>query len=145
MDLISGLPYDITHECLIRVTHEQFAGVAAVCKRWNAKIELPEFLVFRKITGHSQGVIVMVQAQFDPTHKFCMFKRPVVLVYRITLWEPDAGRWSELPPIPGLAGGLPMFCQVAGVGADLVVIGGSDQLTWQAYDSVYIYNFLSAK
>jgi hypothetical protein len=37
------------------------------------------------------------------------------------------------------------MCQLACVGYDLVVLGGLDPYTWKASNSVFVYNFLSAK
>ncbi|KAI4355676.1 hypothetical protein L6164_004424 [Bauhinia variegata] len=147
MDLISGLPDDVVRECLIRISYQQFADVAAVCKRWKTEIELPEFRLWRKSAGHNQKLVVMVQARVDLEKSGTGFVkcRPMDPVYGLTIFEPDTGAWSELPLAPGLGSGLPMFCQLAGVGYDLVVMGGWDPNSWKACNSVYIYNFMSAK
>ncbi|KAL5574652.1 hypothetical protein UlMin_016351 [Ulmus minor] len=144
MDLISGLPEDIARDCLTRVKYDQFSAVASVCKSWKVEIELPEFSRIRKLSGHAQRLIVMVQARFDPTRYCGAIKSSAAPVYRLTLFEPETGNWTDAPPIPGLPNGLPMFCKVAGVGSNLVVLGGWDPLTWKASRSVYIYSFLSS-
>ncbi|KAE9604253.1 putative F-box domain-containing protein [Lupinus albus] len=43
MELISGLPDDVARDCLIRVSYQQFAAVASVCKKWKTEIHSPEF------------------------------------------------------------------------------------------------------
>ncbi|KAJ7951832.1 F-box/kelch-repeat protein [Quillaja saponaria] len=145
MELISGLPDDVIRDCLIRVSYDQFPTIASVCKGWKAETEVPEFRRSRKAAGHSQKLIVMVQALFD-LNKTSGTKSQSNLVFRLSVFEPDSGNWSELPwpPVPGSAGGLPMFCQLAGVGFDLVVMGGWDSITWKASNSVFVYNFISA-
>lgn len=87
----------------------------------------------------------MVQALVDPNPTLGVFKCSVLPVYRLTLSDPGTGNWCELPPVPDSPTGLPMFCQVAGVGSDLVVIGGWDPMTGKASQSVYVYSFVSSK
>ncbi|KAJ7962942.1 F-box/kelch-repeat protein [Quillaja saponaria] len=148
MELISGLPDDVVRDCLIRVSYDKFRTVASVCKGWKAETELPEFRRRRKATGHSQKVLVMVQASVDLNKTTSVINKcPINPVYRLSVFEPDSGTWSELqlPPVPGTPGGLPMFCQLAGAGFDLVVMGGWDPVTWKASNSVFIYNFISAR
>ncbi|KAF1865823.1 hypothetical protein Lal_00021824 [Lupinus albus] len=146
MDLISGLPEDIARECLIRVSYQQFPAVASVCKEWKTEIASPEFRRQRRSTGHSQNILIMVQARPEPekseTGSTKRIKNPV---YFLSVFEPETGTWTELPPLPGFESGLPMFCQLTGVGPDLVLIGGLDPMTWKASNSVFIYNFLTAK
>jgi hypothetical protein len=72
-------------------------------------------------------------------------KRLTNPVYRLSVFEPEKGFWSELPAPPGYDSGLPVMCQLACVGYDLVVLGGLDPYTWKASNSVFVYNFLSAK
>ena len=64
--------------------------------------------------------------------------------YRITLFNPDSGSWSELPPLPGMNCGLPFHCGLVGVGSELVVVGGYDTQTWESLNSVFVYNVVSA-
>ena len=135
LGLISGIPDDVARDCLVRVSYQQFPVVASVSKGWKAEIETLEFRRRRKSTGHSQNIIVMVQARVDPMNPF----------YQLSVFEPETGYWTELPPPPELSSGLPVFCQLAGVGYDLVVMGGWDPDSWIASTSVYIYNFMSAK
>ncbi|THF95208.1 hypothetical protein TEA_016025 [Camellia sinensis var. sinensis] len=40
--------------------------------------------------------------------------------------------------------GLPIFCQLAGVGLNLVVMGGWNPVTWQVSNAVFVYDFVSA-
>lgn len=145
MELISGLPDDIARDCLIRVSYQQFAAVASVCKGWKSEIQMPEFGRRRKSTGQTQRIVAMVQARVDSEKPGSgMVKNSMNPVYRLTVFEPETGQWSEMPPVPGISGGLPMFCQLAGVGYDLVVMGGWDPDTWKASNAVFVYNFVSA-
>jgi len=147
MELISGLPEDVARDCLIRVPYEKFAAVASVCKGWNSEIYSPEFHRRRRTTKNAQKILVTVQSKIDSekSQTGVLAKASANPVYRLSVFEPETGLWSELPLGPELASGLPMFCQIAGVGYELVVMGGWDPDSWKASNSVFIYNFLSAK
>ncbi|XP_027344676.1 F-box/kelch-repeat protein At1g80440-like [Abrus precatorius] len=146
MELISGLPEDVARDCLIRVSYQQLPTVASVCKGWKTEIQMPEFHGQRRSTGHAQKLLVMVQARVDPEKSESgSTKRLTNPAYRLSVLEPVTGNWSELPPLPEFSSGLPMFCQVVGVGYDLVVMGGLDPNSWKSSNSVFVYNFLSAK
>lgn len=146
MELISGLPDDVARDCLIRVSYEQFAAAAAVCRGWKTEIHSPEFHRQRRSTGHAEKVMVTVQAQPEPEKSGTgSTKRLTNPVYRLSLFNLETGDWSELPAPPGFGSGLPVMCQVAGVGYDLVVMGGLDPDSWKASNSVFIYNFLSGR
>lgn len=140
MDLIPGLPYDLGLECLVRIPHHHFSSVASVCRSWKREFQLPEFWLHRKASGLTRKLVVFAQTTREPGFK----KSAAAPVYRLTLCEPETGYWAELPPLPGHSDGLPLFCQVVGVGLNLVVIGGWDPLTLEVSNSVFIYNFISA-
>ncbi|CAK7356642.1 unnamed protein product [Dovyalis caffra] len=144
MELIPGLPYDIARDCLIRVRYKQLATVVSICKSWKSETESPEFRRLRKAAGTSQKLIVMVQARVDPNQTSNVVKYGVSPVFRLTLVEPDMRDWCELPPVPGFSNGLPLFCQVASVGSDLLVLGGLDPVTWEVSNSVFAFNLVSA-
>ncbi|KAJ4835424.1 hypothetical protein Tsubulata_025733 [Turnera subulata] len=144
MELIPGLPDDIARDCLIRVKYKQFSGVESVNKAWKTEIRSPEFRQHRKGSHKSQRIIVMAQARINPDQSSNTLKQSCSPVYRFTVLEPETGDWSELPPVPEFTNGLPMFCQVACVGSDLVVLGGLDPVTWEVSNSVHVFSFLSA-
>lgn len=143
-DLIPGLPSDLGLECLIRVPHNDLSSVVSVCRSWKRELQLPEFWRRRKNSGLTRRVVVMAQARVDPTQEVNTRKSAAVPSYRLTICEPETGLWSELPPIPGFSDGLPMYCQLVGVGLSLVVMGGLDPDTWQSSTAVFIYDFVSA-
>ncbi|KAI5392591.1 F-box/kelch-repeat protein At1g80440 [Lathyrus oleraceus] len=146
MELISGLPEDVARDCLIRVSYQQFPAVASICKGWKKEIHTPEYHRQRRRTGHAQKVLVMVQARVEPEKtETGSTKRLTNPVYRLSVFEPETCSWSELPAPPGYSSGLPVMCQLACVGYDLVVLGGLDPESWKASNSVFVYNFLSAK
>ncbi|KAF8400749.1 hypothetical protein HHK36_014049 [Tetracentron sinense] len=142
MDLIPGLPYEIARDCLIRVPYNQFCTVASVCKGWKEEIELPDFHLQRKAKGLTRTVIAMAQAQ--PNRSSGAAKYPATPAYQLTLFEPETWSWLRLPPVNGFPDGLPLFCQFAGVGTKLVVIGGWNPATWEVSNAVFVYDFLSA-
>lgn len=143
MELFPGVPADVGLECLIRIPYDNFSSVSSVCKSWKFELEMPEFLHQRKVSGQARRVIVMAQTRFDPNRKFDTTKHWSVPVYRLTLYEPETGNWRELPPVPDYSDGLPMFCQLVGVGYNLVVLGGWNPTTWMASNAVFVYSFLS--
>lgn len=148
LQLISGLPEDVARDCLIRVSYQQFPTVASVCKGWKTEILTPEYHRLRRSTGHVQKVLVMVQARVEPVKQETgSTKRLTNPVYRLSVFEPETNIWSELdlPTPPGLGFGLPVLCQLTSVGHDLVVLGGLDPTSWKASNSVFVYNFLTAK
>ncbi|XP_047307250.1 F-box/kelch-repeat protein At1g80440-like [Impatiens glandulifera] len=146
-ELIPGLPNELAVECLMRIPADGFAVSSTVCKAWKAEIEKPEFRRRRKVAGLSRCLLVLVQAWVDPSLNPGSTKLwGSAPIYRLTLCDPESGgNWSDLPPLPWFPAGLPMFCQVIGVGSDLVVLGGCDPETWQVYNSVFIYNLVSGE
>ncbi|XP_020205414.1 F-box/kelch-repeat protein At1g80440 [Cajanus cajan] len=147
MDLISGIPEDVARDCLIRLPYHHFPTVASVCKAWGAQIHSPEFHRQRKTANHAQKILLTVQSKIQTqiTKTGLLAKSASNPVYRLSILEPKSGSWSELGLGEELGSGLPMFCQIACVGHDLVVIGGWDPESWKASNSVFVYNFLSAK
>ncbi|GMI93828.1 KISS ME DEADLY 1, Kelch repeat F-box 20 [Hibiscus trionum] len=143
MELIPGLPNDIARECLVRVPYTNFSTIASTCRDWKLEIHLPEFFRHRRAAGCSKHVMVMTQSRVNPERNSGL-KCQAMPVYRIVVLEPDTGDWCELPPVPGCSDGLPVFCQVVGVGLNLVVMGGMDPDTFDVRNEVYVYNFLSA-
>uniref|UniRef100_A0A1U7XQ20 F-box/kelch-repeat protein At1g80440-like n=2 Tax=Nicotiana sylvestris TaxID=4096 RepID=A0A1U7XQ20_NICSY len=64
-------------------------------------------------------------------------------VTTLSVYDPEKACSYDLPPIPEMVDGLPMFSQIIEVGPDLMVIGGFDPVSWRVLDSVFIYNFKS--
>lgn len=144
MDLIPGLPEEIGLECLIRLPYHHFSTAASVCRSWKIEVELPEFWRHRKAAGFSRHLVVMAQTRVNPTLKKGLMKGSGTPVYRLTVCDPETGSWSVLPPVPGYANGLPLFCQLAGVGLNLVVMDGLNPGTWEPCNAVFVYNFVSS-
>ncbi|KAI5414019.1 hypothetical protein KIW84_058239 [Lathyrus oleraceus] len=121
MELISGLPEDIARDCLIRISYHQFPAVASVSKGWKTEIQMSEFRRLRKSMGHAQKILITVQSKFDSEKsKTSSLGKGVMAmtnpVYKLSVLETETGVWSELPLGPELCDGLPLFCQIAGVG-----------------------------
>ncbi|PKA64512.1 F-box/kelch-repeat protein [Apostasia shenzhenica] len=142
-NLIPGLPEEIAVECLIRVSHQSFAQLRRVCRRWKQKLDSPLFYRLRLSAGFARSLLALTQAEHlagvAPSQK-----HPSSFpAYRLTVIDPAAGEWNALPAIPGLSRGLPLFFRLASAGCKLVVVGGWDPDTLAATDSVYVYDFLA--
>uniref|UniRef100_A0A1J3IEM7 F-box/kelch-repeat protein n=1 Tax=Noccaea caerulescens TaxID=107243 RepID=A0A1J3IEM7_NOCCA len=144
MELIPDLPETVARECIIRASYQQFPLIASVCKLWQREVSLPDFFRHRKDSGHSQELVVLSQARVDPVSELGSGKTIPTPVYRISVLELESGLWTELLPFPGKSNGLPLFCRLASVGSDLVVLGGLDPVTWRTSDSVFIFSFLTS-
>ncbi|KAK1434096.1 hypothetical protein QVD17_11014 [Tagetes erecta] len=144
MDLIPGLPDDVGLDCLLHLPHTHFSSAASVCRSWKTQIQHPSFRRHRKSAGLTRHIIVMVQSRIDCNKKHGLRKYSSSPVYRLTVYDPEINSWTELPPIPGFSDGLPLFCQIAPVGFNLVVMGGLNPENWDACNFVYVYNFVSA-
>ncbi|CAI0422620.1 unnamed protein product [Linum tenue] len=140
--LIPGLPDDLSRDCLLRLKFPQFPSAASVCKSWNSEFHLPDFPRLRKLSSTAQNLFVFIQARVDPTQNHQtsgIAKYRPGPIFRLTVFEPATGLWSELLPPPS----LPMFCQVASVGSDLVLLGGLDPETWEPSTLVLVFSFLT--
>ncbi|XP_052183146.1 F-box/kelch-repeat protein At1g15670-like [Diospyros lotus] len=142
MELLPGLPDHLALECLIRLPSDHFTVAASVSKAWKAEIQLPDFTRRRNAAGFARSVLVLAQVRVDPAGKRTYDVMPTP-TSRLTLWDPETGSWSELPPF---SGGLPMFgVGVVGVGSELVVMGGCEPGTCRISNSVFVYSFVSGK
>ncbi|KAI3949619.1 hypothetical protein MKW98_020941 [Papaver atlanticum] len=143
MEIIPGLPNEIGRECLIRVPYDRFATLISVSRTWKQEVKSAEFFQRRKTSGLNQSMIAILQT--DPTNFITTTNNPHITTpkYRLCLYEPGKNERITLPAIPGCDDGVPLFCQCAGVGRNLVVIGGWDTKSWQVLNSVYIYNLVT--
>ncbi|RWW37281.1 hypothetical protein BHE74_00057633 [Ensete ventricosum] len=140
-DLIPGLTDDLARECLARVPFHAFPTLFSVCNLWRQELRDPTFHQFRKSIGIPQPVVVLVQ----PVPYFAHSTIPGPVVYRLVIFETATGVWSSLPPCPCLPHGLPLFCRLAAVGTEVVVVGGWKPPTWATNDEVHVYDFLSGE
>ncbi|KAJ4769763.1 F-box/kelch-repeat protein [Rhynchospora pubera] len=145
-NLIPGLPHEIAQECLIRIPYDYFRSVRHVCRQWKQEVESAPFRSLRKETGMAQSVVI--SAQSEPSivtageqNNTKSYTASGPIVYRLSLFHPDTGRWGLLPMIPGMPIGMPLFCQLATAGNKLVMLGGWNGETWAATDWVFVYDF----
>lgn len=158
--LIPALPDDMARECLTRVPFAHFAAAASVCKQWRRELDSPSFHSMRRSNGHTRSIVALAQAQAQaqpndaddhskPAATFSSSNCYQPNKYRLVIFDPSspprsADTWQSLPPIPGLPHGLPLFCRIAAVGRQLLVVGGWDPATWATTDGVHVYDFVSA-
>ncbi|KAJ4959110.1 hypothetical protein NE237_026221 [Protea cynaroides] len=143
MELIPCLPDEIARECLIRVPYRGFSTASAVCRGWKEEIESLEFQKQRKVSGFTRPIVVLTQADSIGASAGAA-KNPFTPSYRLSIYEPATETWAKLPLVPGFSDGFPLFCQFAGVGRKLVIIGGWNPATWEVSKAVFIYDFVSA-
>ncbi|OEL12922.1 F-box/kelch-repeat protein [Dichanthelium oligosanthes] len=162
-DLIPGLPEEVARECLVRVGFDQLPVVRRISRQWKSEVESPDYHRLRRAEGLARPVLALALAQpaapvaddAGLTQKHSSAEAGSTggpaNSYRMVLLDPVEGRWAPLPGLPGPAGSLPLFCQVAAVdggGAQrgrkrLVVVGGWDPETWAPMDAVFVYDFLT--
>nr|CAD1843037.1 unnamed protein product [Ananas comosus var. bracteatus] len=148
-DLIPGLPQEVARECLIRVPYDRLPAARSVCRGWRRELGSAAYHRLRKRAGSARPILALAQAEREPSspslsgpaHKYGA--APLSSAYGVSLFDPSAGSWAKLPPIPGVPRGLPLFCRLAAVGTQLVVLGGWDPDTWAPSDAVHVYDFLS--
>ncbi|KAK9677150.1 hypothetical protein RND81_11G123800 [Saponaria officinalis] len=147
--IIPGLIDDLGRECLIRIPYSDLPTGSSVSKTWRAEITGQDFGRFRKAEGVTRPVFILAQTQTDVSNlnsgQVVLKDDPVRPTYQLTVFDPFTRSWTLLPMIPGLPGGLPMFCGLVGSGTSVLVMGGWDPVTLRASSGVYIYNFLSGK
>ncbi|MQM04070.1 hypothetical protein Taro_036867 [Colocasia esculenta] len=131
--LIPGLPEEVARECIVRVHRHAFPAARSVCKLWRRELDSPAFHRLRRLVGLARPLIAVAQIERPRGNNASKAIR-----YCLAFYEPHSGEWSSPPPVPG--GRLPLFCQIAGAGRELVVVGGWEPATWIATDSVYIYD-----
>lgn len=136
--LIPGLPDEVARDCLARAPRTALPAARYVCKLWRSELDSPDFGRLRRALGVVRTLVAVAQIErtVAATDGTAASKS---LSFRLVFYEPHTRTWSSPPPIPGVR--LPLFCQIAGAGRQLVVIGGWHPSTWAATDGVYIYNF----
>ncbi|KAJ0961484.1 hypothetical protein J5N97_001988 [Dioscorea zingiberensis] len=142
-DLIPGLPSDIARECLIRIPFDRFSSARSVCRSWRSELGSTTFHRARNSSGLARSHFALAQAEPNPTQSGPAHKYAAP-AYRISLLQPDSATWTSLPPVPDLPLGLPLFCQLASVGTQLVLLGGWDPDTWTASNAVFVYDFVKS-
>lgn len=143
MNVIPNLPDEIGLECLLRVTYKAHDQLKAVCRSWEAMLTNPRFYEDRKISGTSMQLICLIQAvpQGNSAEEDKWRGSPV---YGLTLYDPLQGSWDRLPSFPQFPDGIPRFCHFVSVDQKLVLIGGCNPSSWEAMNSVLIYDFISS-
>ncbi|RVW35657.1 hypothetical protein CK203_108151 [Vitis vinifera] len=84
-------------ECLVRLPYNHLSTASLVCPPWKLHLRHPDFLRHRKAAGFTTNIIVMAQS---PPQTNTGKAIPPADSYGLTLYEPDSGSWSELPPLP---------------------------------------------
>ncbi|XP_077213055.1 F-box/kelch-repeat protein At1g15670-like [Tasmannia lanceolata] len=140
MELIPTLPEEIGMECLVRLPYTCHPTARRVSRTWKKVIDGGDFYDQRKKSGNTQMVACLVQSL--PSDISSDGLKPVgPPAYGISVFDMGRGEWERLKPIPKYPKGLPLFCQVVGIGRKLVVIGGWDPSSWEPICHVYVYDF----
>ncbi|BBN10504.1 hypothetical protein MPTK1_5g04070 [Marchantia polymorpha subsp. ruderalis] len=68
---------------------------------------------------------------------------PETFAYALSLHNPCDGSWQQLPPIPEVGCGIPLFSELVCIKGKLFVLGGRDQETWQPRREVYMLDLVA--
>ncbi|KAI6670844.1 hypothetical protein NL676_005729 [Syzygium grande] len=143
-ELIPGLPDELSLECLSRLPHTSQRGASAVCRRWRHLLQSRDFYHLRRKLGHTRKLACLVQAlpsQLPPGGR-----KPVgPPAYAITVFDPEAGTWDLLDPVPDYPDGLPLFCRLASCDGELVALGGWHPARYEPVADVFVYDFAARR
>ena len=140
MELFPGLPNDLGRLCLLLVSYESHRNLRAVCKSWEATVNDSSFYRDRKKLGITQQCI-------------CLFElRPCRATngeeFVATVYDPVEATWETLPRLPHFPGrhnGIPFFSNCISVNQKLLFLGGLIRFEKNLLNTVFIYDFSSAK
>ncbi|KAL5976740.1 hypothetical protein ACLOJK_021073 [Asimina triloba] len=142
MELIPGLPDDISLDCLARLPYTCHPTATNVSHGWKDAINGADFSSLRKRSGRTQQLACLLQARPDSPCRKPL--RPPT--YGVTVFDPARLTWERLPPVPGFPDGLPLFCRMAAAeGGKLVLMGGWDPISWGSVRSVLVYDFAAGE
>ncbi|XP_030441980.2 F-box/kelch-repeat protein At2g44130-like [Syzygium oleosum] len=143
-ELIPGFPDELSLECLSRLPHTSQRGASAVCRRWRHLLRSRDFYHLRRKLGHTRKLACLVQAlpsQLPPGGR-----KPVgPPAYAITVFDPEAGTWDLLDPVPDYPDGLPLFCRLASCDGELVALGGWHPARYEPVADVFVYDFAARR
>ncbi|KAL8214381.1 hypothetical protein R6Q57_003830 [Mikania cordata] len=141
-EVIPGLPDEIALECLTRLHYGTYSVASDVCRRWRHLLQDREFYYHRKKYGFTRKAACFVQSipvLLEPALSDAKpEKQPK---YRLSVFDPVAGTWDKIEPVPRYPDGLPLFCQVASSEGKLVVMGGWNPASWEPLRDVFVYEF----
>ncbi|XP_057824460.2 F-box/kelch-repeat protein At1g80440-like [Cryptomeria japonica] len=127
MEIIPGLPNDISRECLVRVRWPKHYKLSSVSKTWKTVVTSPLFYKNRKKFGASQELIILsVCFGYD---------------YRIVIYDPLQKSYQILPSIPiGVGIQNTYFAHCVSLNQKLVVMGFHDR-----EELLFVYDFCSGR
>lgn len=109
--LIPGLPDELALQCLAKISHGYHCTLQAVCSRWNSLIQSEEFGWAQYKEGKCRDWLFVLTE--EPTDG-CWIA-----------YDPIAGNWHVLPPIPGTSADNRHYgFSCVGVAKRLLVMGG---------------------
>jgi hypothetical protein len=133
---MEDLPNDLVRKCLLKVPYKSHDNLKAVCRSWKAMVSSPTFYADRKISGTSEQLLCFIQ--------LVLMVRKCVFV--VTVCDPMKGTWERLPLIDHLhVPGIPISCECVAVNRKLILVGGFHHSNSGLMQSVYIYDFESAR
>lgn len=119
MEIIPGLPNDISRECLVRVPCTSHFKLTSVCKSWESVVTSPLFYESRKKCGASQELFVLM-ARVDND-------------FEIKSFDPLQNSLETLPHLPLRH---TQFSHCVAVNHKLIVMGFQDR-----EELLFVYNF----
>ncbi|GLJ14346.1 hypothetical protein SUGI_0231440 [Cryptomeria japonica] len=127
MEIIPGLPNEISRECFLRVPWTSHYKLISVCKTWGNIVRSPLFYKNRKKCGASQELIIL--------------KVRVGIRFPIIIYDPLKRSFQTLPPLP-FGFQYIKFAHCVSVNHKLVVMGFLDKQQL-AYKLIFVYDFCS--
>lgn len=131
-ELIPGLPNEVTIEHIS--TKVPWGKLFSLNKSWRHAITSGQVHEARVRTSSSQMLVAMIH--YNPSSartslpSFDNYEEDVQLVLDqvISLYNPLANTWHQLPLIAGVATGIPHLCECVYLNGRLYIIGGCDEL-----------------
>ncbi|KAJ7555977.1 hypothetical protein O6H91_05G064000 [Diphasiastrum complanatum] len=161
-DLIPGLPDDVVLNCILpRLAWTSFPSLLRVSKSWNAAFASrrigdirrmnPSFqerllAVIHKTTSrpldeHPDEISSCPWIMDTPLdeHPEEIYSCPWIMDINlaVSIYDPILCVWEELPPIPYIPYGAPMFTRCICVDGKLFVLGGCNSENWEPVQDVY--------
>ncbi|KAJ7513894.1 hypothetical protein O6H91_05G028900 [Diphasiastrum complanatum] len=143
-DLIPGLPDDVVLNCILpRLSWTSFPSLLGVSKSWNAVFTSRRIANIRRVSpGFQESLLAVIhKSRSRPCDELpdeiCRCPWIMDINLAVSIYDPVLCVWEELPPIPSIPHGAPMFARCVCVDGELFVLGGCNPENWEPVQDVY--------